>query len=459
MEEAEALYEVVLAEDPRHPRALAGLSRALTARDDFRPAVELARRAIQAVRASPDPSGRALGEARLALGEAHFRAGDLEEAGIAFRQALAADPELAPAWHGLARYALTVPRYQEAGLCLRRADALDPGDPRVIRRLAGLVASRQEVQGLYRRYLELPPAEGPERYANTRAWLALLEAAGDHKLYRLESPPGRHELRLRRLEGLPLIDVRIGGGPVRPFLLDSGAGGVIISAALAKHLALEQVDGFALRGISADTESRPLVLLPRLEIGPFIFHDVPAVVAGSMGEVRGIIGLSMLAPLHPVLEGFRTVGLERDAAPREGCPAGDWWRVRNIGGQLRVTGRLAGDPVHLLVDTGASRSMLARSALERLGLAESPRAAGTGITGVTGAARQVGRVRDRASLTVFGRQTSVRGMPVLDLGLLSRSLGTEIDGILGVDLLGGRRFTFDYAAGRMRVEAPTGASR
>ena len=124
-----------------------------------------------------------------------------------------------------------------------------------------------------------------------------------------------------------------------------------------------------------------------------------------------------------------------------------------------MTGRLAGAPVHLLVDTGASRSMLARSALERLGLAESPRAAGTGITGVTGAARQVGRVRDRASLTVFGRQTSVRGMPVLDLGLLSRSLGTEIDGILGVDLLGGRRFTFDYAAGRMRVEAPTGASR
>lgn len=453
-EEAASIYEEMLAREPGHARALAGLSRTWTARDDFHKGLDLAWRALKRL-----TRRRAEAEARLALGEAHFRAGNLEEAGIAFRRALAADPEMAPAWYGLARYALTVPRYQEAGRLLRRADALDPEDPRTVRRLASLVASREETIELYRRYLDLPPAEGEQAYANARAWLAVLEAAGKRKLYRLEGPEQATGLRLGRVQGLPLVDVRVGDLPVRPFLLDSGAGGVTISADLARRLHLDPVGDFTVRGVSSETRVQPFVLLPGLSVGPYTFHNVPAVITAGRSELRGIVGLSLLAPLRPVLEDFQTLSLQRIDEPHAGCPANGWWRVRNIGGMLRITARLEQQPVHLVLDTGAARSILSRAALQRIGLPESTGGSSTGIRGLTGDARRVGRVRDRASLTFFRRQVSVRGMPVLDLRALSHSVGSEVDGILGVDLLKGLRFTFDYAAGRLRVEPRRRASR
>ncbi|MFQ5718710.1 MAG: aspartyl protease family protein [Acidobacteriota bacterium] len=456
---AAALYAARLATSPADPQALAGLSRTKTAGDDFTAGRQLARQALAAVDRQGDgavapaaPRAAAL----LALGEAHFRAGDLDAAGLAFRRSLALDPRPAGAWYGLARHALTVPRYQDAGHLLRAAVARDPDDPRIVRRLASLVADREEVLALYRHYLELPPAEGEQVFANSRAWLAVLEEAGDRPLYRLDGPASAAPLRLDQVAGRPWVDVTIGSLPGRPFLLDSGAGGVTLSAALARRLDLHPVSAFTIRGVSAKTRVLPFALLPALQVGPFTFHDVPAVITEDRAAPRGILGLSLLAPLTPALDRFRSLHLARAAPPHPGCPTGTSWRVRNVSGMLRLQARLANRPVHLVIDTGAARSVLSRAGLARLGVSESAGGSATGLDGLTGASGDVGRVRDRVRLAFLGHEVSARGMAVLDLSALSHSLGTEIDGLLGVDLLRGDRLTFDYAAGRLQVRPAAG---
>ena len=71
-----------------------------------------------------------------------------------------------------------------------------------------------------------------------------------------------------------------------------------------------------------------------------------------------------------------------------------------------------------------------------------------------GPLKDVGRVKRRALLGVLGAEHNARGFPVADLSELSRSLGSEIDGILGVDLLGEIDLGIDYAAGFLEIRSP-----
>jgi tetratricopeptide (TPR) repeat protein len=424
-------------------------SRRRTAADDFEAGLSLARQAL----AQAEPGSADEATARLALGEALFRAGDLDAAGEAFRRSVALDSGQAAAYLGLARVRLTVPDYRQAGLALRRAHELDPDDPRVIRRLAGLVVSREEALRLYRRYLELPPEEDGQVVENVKAWVAMLEHSAGRKLYRLEGPEGAHQVPLTRTMGVPRVKVRIGDLGPKPFLLDSGASGITVPAGVANRLDLTPVAEFTVRGISGMTETAPFVLLPSLKIGPFTFHDVPAVAMPARGNAPAVLGLSFLSQLFPALEHWRGLKLDRGGRAPEGCPAGDWRPFRYVGGLIRIEALLEGEAVHLAVDSGAARSALSRAVLRRLGIEESAGGSLTGISGLTGVAENVGRVKRKGRLEFLGREANIRGIAVLDLSALSRSAGTEIDGILGVDLLQEGIEGIDYAAGKIRAPA------
>ncbi len=423
-------------------------SRERTEADDFAGGLHLARQAL----AAAPPRSPAAARARAALGEALFRAGDLEGAGAAFRRSLGESRDHAETWSGLARVLLTVPDYQGAGQALRKAQALAPDDAKVLRRLAGLVVSREESLALYRRYLELPAAEDPEVIDNVRAWVALLEHVGERKLYRLEGPgDGAHAVGLARVGGVPWVEASVGGLAPRRFLLDSGASGVTVPATMVQRLELKHLAEFTIRGVSGATDKAPFVLLPALSVGPFTFHDVPAVAVKGAGDAPAILGLSLLAPLAPAREEWRRLSLARDGGAPAGCPRQDWWRLRPVGGILRVDATLDGAPLRLALDTGAARSALSRAALERLEVEVAPGGPALAIRGITGAARDVGRVRRSSRLAFPGDEVNARGLPVLDLSALSRSAGSEIDGILGVDLLGSGTYQVDHGAGRLRV--------
>ncbi len=426
-------------------------SRDATREGDFARGLELARQALaEAVHGSP-----AEAVARLALGEAQFRAGRLEEAGLSFRRCLHLDPEAAACHGRLGLYLLTIPDYNGAGRALRRAWELDPDDPVTLRRLAGLVTTRAEALELNRRYLELPAVEEDVIIENVKAWVALLEATPDLKLYRLEGPTAA-QVPIKKGQGLPWVEAAVNDAPARSFLLDSGASGLSLPASLYHRLELEPVAWFTVRGLSGVSEITPFVLVSRLTVGPFVLHNVPAVVTPSRSSAPAVIGLSLLAPLVPALQADNRLRLDREAGAPDGCPRGDWWRMRPVGGMLMVDATLQGKALRMVFDTGAGRSVVARAALRRHGIKESAGGSITGLTGFTGAADQVGRIQRRGTLSFLGSEAPARGMAVVDLEAMSRSSGAEIDGILGMDLLGKATYQVDYGAGRLRVQPQAG---
>jgi len=432
------------------PAALSAASRAATTEHDYVEGMRLARRALAMAAAGSTQEATA----QVALGEALFRAGSLDEAGIAFRRSLRLAPESAAAFAGLGRYLLTVPDYQAAGRAYRRAFQLDPHDPRVLRRLAGLVTTREEALHLYALYLELPPVEEDVVVDNVRAWVAMLETAADRKLYRLESDTHAATVRLTRARGVPWVDVAVAGQRARPFLLDSGASGVSLPDSIFRRLNLEPVAEFKVRGVSGVTQTTMFVLLPELAVGPFILHDVPAVVLPPRSDAPALMGLSLLAPLAPALEGGRRLVLNRQGGAPGDCPREPWWRMRPVGGLLRIDASLDGHPLHMIFDTGAANSVLSRAALTRLGLQESVGRRASSLIGFTGVVEHVGRVKRRGTLAFLGQSANVRGMAVLNLASTSRTAGSEIDGIIGNDVLSRETYQVDYGKGRIRVQAP-----
>ena len=113
--------------------------------------------------------------------------------------------------------------------------------------------------------------------------------------------------------------------------------------------------------------------------------------------------------------------------------------------------RLDGQPVRAVLDTGATRSVVAAALAQRLGLALH-------------SARTVEATGGRVSLptaagirlemgTLVARDMEIG---VGDLAALNVSLGQPFDLILGMDVLGRAALEIDYAAGRFRL-APSGS--
>lgn len=107
-------------------------------------------------------------------------------------------------------------------------------------------------------------------------------------------------------------------------------------------------------------------------------------------------------------------------------------------GLLVVTASVNGRPVHLLVDTGATTTLLAREVI-------GGSVAGTSFFANAGFVAQVRFYP--VDLRLESREWPKRMVAAADLTQIHRALGKEIDGVLGQDLL--REFTsmqIDYKA-------------
>ena len=122
--------------------------------------------------------------------------------------------------------------------------------------------------------------------------------------------------------------------------------------------------------------------------------------------------------------------------PTPAAPAG--LVIPYSGGPLVVDATLNGVPVRLLVDTGADRTLIAHAALARAGI--DPRA-GTPvrIRGVTGDA-------DATLVTVPA--LVIAGVRLGPLGVIAHTIESDVDGLLGRDVMDAFTVTVDAAARR-----------
>jgi len=191
-------------------------------------------------------------------------------------------------------------------------------------------------------------------------------------------------------------------------------------------------------------------LLTKLAISGLEFADALITTTPDefdpQGRIHGVLGLNVFA-------GYRvTMDLHKGRLILDPCgadPAGaPYW---DVSGQMLV--RAQASPEHdglFLFDTGAARSMLARSLVDQLPGAQIVSQASVRTYGgnVAGAASVRG-VKLRF-LEIAGD-----GAPVntSDLTQRSRLGGVEVSGFLGMDLLDGMKIVVDTRAHRVAVSA------
>lgn len=109
----------------------------------------------------------------------------------------------------------------------------------------------------------------------------------------------------------------------------------------------------------------------------------------------------------------------------------------------------ASGPLHFLVDTGASSSVIARDRLAETGLSAG------GRTGATAQGGEIEAETVRGAVIRLGAiEIAPRSIAAIDLSGLSAGLGRRIDGIVGRELFEAWVVTIDYDTRRMTLFAP-----
>ncbi len=424
------------------------------AADDWTGALASARALIRDAPEDPRAAG--------VLGEALYRAGEIEEAGetLAPLAETPAPPVRALVVLGLVR--ASEGRYAAAAEILDRALSAAPDDPYVLYWAAGSRESRSETVRLLERYLEHAAGEDPDRVEGVRGRIRLLRALGDRPLWVSEERPERLETRLRPIFAPPLVagyivDARIGDARKKvPLLLDTGSTGLYLGDRLARKHGFEPIsDETTFGGGGSGRHRASRGVFDRFAIGDLKFKDALASIADGgldpAAPYRGLLDLGIFEGYRVVLDlPEHVLRLEPPAAApaAEGAP---YWTVA---GQILVRVRADGGPDGLFVlDTGAVTTLLdlafARNvAPARIGPATRVRAFG----GAREGARQV----DGVVLRFLGAATDGGSMNAADLTLRSRLCGVQISGFLGLDLLAHTRLEIDTLHRRVIVVPAAG---
>jgi tetratricopeptide (TPR) repeat protein len=398
-------------------------------------------------------------EALAVLGETLFRAGRLAEAEELLAPLAGSPTAPGRALATLGRLREARGREAEAVELMRRAVAAAPGDREVLYRAAGTAADRAEAIERLARYLEQSAGDRPERIEAAAGTLRLFRALGTRPSWVPTARPPRVELPLTPLwieqTGQVIgyaVKARIGARERGvPLLVDSGSPGLFVIERAARRAGFEPLGDITLfDGGGAGRHATRRGLFAALDLGGLRFTDALASVAPQeldpYGRFHGLLGLAALEGYRVTLDLSRDrLVLERGMPPTEGGTP--YWVVD---GQLLVDAETTAGPGLFLLDTGATRTLVAS------GLAAAAGARLTREADITafGGRREGARALAGFAVRFQGFSVGPDELRAADLGLRSAVSGVEVSGFLGLDLLDGKLLEIDTVRRTVAIRAP-----
>lgn len=395
------------------------------------------------------------------VGVALMRIGFLQEAAGSFDAALRSDSGEVLAIAGRAELDLYVGNLAESLRRSRDAVARSPREPDFLY-LLGQTASRQEryeeAADAYERFLGVAADIDSDRRSRIRGLINLYRRLNGRNLYQVKGPRSVDVPLVLSDSRLPTVDVMLNGkGPFR-FVIDSGAGFVVVSEDVARTLKLRRVAaGGTSRGVSGTGRfSIVYGVLDKLALGQMSMDSVPTYIrkiheTSQRAKVDGYIGLSVLSHFRIAVDYERRV-LELRPADEPGQPIAEGdveipYRMTN-GGMMSVRADIGTEvALNFIVDTGASSTVVSSRAFERYNLAaKQHKGVAVRVVGAGGVTDNVPVVvLDRLQLQGGGRLHEFVRAIVLDLDPVNETAGFEQSGIMGSDMLRFFRVEFDFA--------------
>ena len=214
--------------------------------------------------------------ADLAPADALFQQGRFAEAQRIYLEIAARDPKDFPAARQLGYIALLSNKLDDADSWLRKALDLKHGDADVKIMLAEALYRRNDFFHAAKSIAGLGPQDAAKlaNYATLNA--AKLDSFRDDEPYKMEKGAGEStRLPFVKSDPLPVVNVRINGGPELTFFVDTGGSELLLDTDLARELKLKSfgnVQGTFSGGLHAEVgDSR----IDSLTLGAWTLKNIP----------------------------------------------------------------------------------------------------------------------------------------------------------------------------------------
>ena len=425
------------------------------------------------------------------LGRVQFRRGDMAEAEQAYQATLQIDSKNIDAYLGLTRLYRAYSLYARAYMALKRAHDLDPKNSDVQLLWLQTLPRRDRLAAL-QAYMSGPHQPSP----SLQHYETYLEKTHDEPLHgcKVAGNVDQTEIKLDyvhdpypHIEGLGM-ELKVNDRS-HVLLLDTGASGILISRKAANKAGLRHITDIAVGGIGDEGDhSGYLALADKIKVGNLEFHDCIVTVTDRASladsDADGLLGADVfasylvdidlphkmmrLSPL-PKRPGDEEAIAKLNSQDQSDEPAVDaesaditpgetyhpkdryvapdmksWTPVFRFGHMLLVPTQLnASKPVLFLLDTGAFQNTLSTRAARATAKVD---ASSLGVEGESGRVADVYRAEKVDIQFAHFHQPNTNAV-TFDLSNISNSVGMEISGTLGFNLLSMLDIRIDYRDG------------
>ena len=501
--EAETGYRALLKAEPKLVPAQVGMVRAMLRQQNIDESLD----AVDAALAGQPDSAALLA----AKGDVHFRRGEMSEAERSYLAAKRLDPREVRARLGLARLDRSFSLYHQAYDQLRSAHEIAPDDFEVQRAWMQILPRKDRLAAM-EAYFAGPH---PDDEAETRGWkeyLEFLRATVEKPVHacRLASNVEQTETKLEpmyasdhRMRGIG-VSARLNAQNVR-LLLDTGAGGIMVGRGVAEKAGLMRISSRHYAGIGdKGPQSGYTAVADSFRVGELEFRDcvIQVIEQSTVADQDGLIGADVfgaylidldlprmrlrLSPLpkrpeetvvpkalnsegeeQAVSERKEGIadeqGLEQKApasVPKPGPPLprdryiapemANWTKVFRFSHGMLLWTRVNDSKLMLFaLDTGSFNNILSMRAARQLGKVHSEDR--LRVRGLSGEVKKV-YSSSRANLQFAHFEQPNSDIITLDLSTMSRQVGTEVSGLLGLQILQLLDVKLDYRDGLVDFE-------
>jgi len=388
-------------------------------------------------------------------GEIEFRKGHFDAAEALYREALKMDSKNARAHFGQGKLASGRVKTKQAIQEFMRAVELDPKEP-----LYHLHAS--EAWGIdkkyaeQRRHLEAYLALNPtdeDRVTDAKAGLAMLKAFGSVEVGVIEGPANPAPIPFRTSLNLIFTAVMINGKGPYQFAIDTGATQTVVSEKLAKEVGLESIASTFVFGIGGTGKVETQIYkMKELGVGDIKVKNTPV---GTFNDplisqfADGILGTSIFSDFIVTVD-YPANRLLLSKRPDDKAPKPEVLPVWFFSNLLLLPLDVNGKRGNFIVDTGAVTTVLSHSMAAEFGVTEKTPGAKVdmGIAGVGGFEGVVLKIPN----VTFKTPKNTEAFPqvvAIDLKQISKTIGTEVSGVVGYDFFSDYKLTLNYQSGEV----------
>ena len=449
--------------------AYAGVARVYLKQNDPKSALSAAQKAIALE--------EHLAAAHSALGDIYFRQGKFREAEHEYLIPMKERVQDAQAFFGLSRIYRATSNYKLAKTALDTAHAIDPDDPEIRLDWLETLGLKERIAAL-QMHLAEPNNDDKETAESLQQSLTVMQDRLEHpaRVCRLKTPLKSTQTQLTPVAEDPkhilgyALKIKLNSTSAT-LQLDTGAGGILVTGAIAKKAGVQRLVEQSIGGIGDKGAAKGYVgFVESIQIGELQFENCYVDVVdkkGSLGE-DGLIGADVFAhylvdinfpdkkfklselPKHPDQPAEDATldseaALARERVDRYIAPEMESYsRIFRFAHMLLMPTSVNDQPFKMfLIDTGAFDNMITPDAAR-----ESTKIHGNDDLIVEGLSGKVKKVYETGEVTLtFGHLKQKRSIVSFDLSSVSNSVGTEVSGTLGFGMLFLLDIKIDYRDG------------